>query len=120
MWNLRRSHPRKEGTAMTVDQMKRGLELLNAANRLRKQLDEFVLLQRDSFTKEVVCLGDPVSYKSGEYHRVEIPLSDQLRRYAFRIWRQEQTLRYNSIVRELNQLGVTSDHEPRIKPEAKP
>lgn len=90
------------------------------ADKLRKQLDEFVLLKRDAYTKEVVCLGDPVSFKQGEYHRVEVPLSDDLRRYAFRLWKRETTLEYNEICRKMAQLGLVTDHRVRPLPGGQP
>ena len=96
--------------------MRRGIELLAAANRLRVQLDGYVLLQKDAYTKEVVCLGEPSKFRGNEYHRVEVSLSDELRRYAFRLWKREETLHYNEVVRELNQLGVQSDHRLRVVP----
>jgi uncharacterized protein YjiS (DUF1127 family) len=101
---------------MTEAQMKRGIELLSAATRLRKQLDEYVLLKKDAYSKEVVCLGYPERYNKDSYHRVEVSLTDDLRRYAFRLWKREQTIRYNEMVRELNQLGVLSDHRLRDVP----
>lgn len=90
------------------------------ADKLRKQLDEFVLLKRDSYTKEVVCLGDPVSFKQSEYHRVEVPLPDDLRHYAFRLWKRETTMAYNEACRKLAQLGLQTDHRVRPLPESQP
>lgn len=105
---------------MTPDQMRQALDWKQQADRLRKQLDEYVLLKRDSYTKEVVCLGDPISYRQSEYHRVEVPLSDELRRYAFRLWQRETTLKYNDICRKMAQLDLQSDHRIRPLPEARP
>lgn len=101
---------------MTVDQMKRGIELSAGADHLRTQLDTFVLLKADSYTKEVVCLGEPRKWEKDSYNRVEVRLTDDLRRYAFRVWKRDQTIRYNEIVRELNQLGVVTGHTQREVP----
>ena len=97
--------------------MKRGIALLASATKLRKQLDTFVLLKQDAYTKEVVCLGEPSQFRNNEYARVEVSLSDELRRYAFRLWKREHTIRYNEVVRELNRLGVRSDHTLRDVPD---
>jgi hypothetical protein len=105
---------------MTPEQMKDALAWKQKADKLRTQLNEFVLLQRDSYTKEVVCLGEPVSYKKGEFHRVEVPIPDEVRRYAFRVWKRETTLQYNDACRKIAQLGLVTDHALRPLPEARP
>lgn len=105
---------------MTVEEMQSAIAAKGLADKLRKQLDEYVLLRRDSCTKEVICLGDPVKYRENEYHRVEVPLSEELRRYAFRLWQRETTLKYNDLCRKLAQANVQSDHRVRELQGAQP
>lgn len=105
---------------MTEQDCRDALNWKAKADKLRKQLDEFVLLKRDSYVKEVVCLGNPVSFKQGEYHRVEVPLSDDLRRYAFRLWKRGTTLEYNEACRKMAQLGLQTDHHVRQLQESQP
>ena len=95
---------------MTRDDMQRGIALLGEADKLHRQLTNFVLLKRSDPASEYVSLGDPVTYKQGDYHLVKMPLTDELRRLAFRMWRKETALKFNNYVRELNQLGVTHNH----------
>lgn len=105
---------------MTSEQMNEALGWHRKADDLRRKLDTFVLLQRDSYTKEVICCGEPVRYKKDEYRRVEMPVPDEVRRYAFRVWQRETTLAYNEACRKLAQFGVTSDHCLRELPGALP
>lgn len=93
---------------MTPDQMRRALELHSLAQKLKRQLDEFVLLKRDSATQgEIISVGDPVIYKTREYHRISVPIPEDARRYVFRLWRKETARKYNDCVRELNKIGAT-------------
>lgn len=101
---------------MTEQQMREALGWKEEADRLRKRLDEFVLLKRDGYVKEVVCLGEPVPFRQNECRRVEVPLSDELRRYAFRLWKRETTLEYNEACRKLAQAGMQTDHRVRPLP----
>lgn len=98
---------------MTADQMKDALAWKVVADKLRTQLDEYVLLKRDAFVKEVVCLGDPIRFKQNDYHRVEVPMPDEARRFAFRLWQYETTLKYNDACRRMAQYGLVSDHALR-------
>lgn len=98
---------------MTTEQMRRALELVSTAEKLKRQMDKFVLLVRDNSTRgETILVGDPVSYKQGEYHRVDVPIPEAARRYVFRLWRKEIAQKFNAAVRELNQLGAS--HEFRL------
>jgi hypothetical protein len=66
-----------------------------------------VLLKKDSASaEEVINVGDPVSYKKGEYHRQRIAVPEEARRYIFALWKRELALAYNQKVRELNQIGM--------------
>ena len=105
---------------MTEAQMREALEWKSKADRLRKKIDTFVLLKRDDYTKEVVCLGEPKQFSKSDYFRVEVPLPDELRRYAFRLWKRETTLEYNKACRKLAQLGLSSEHTIIPVPEAQP
>lgn len=105
---------------MTEQDCRDALGWKQKADKLRQQLDEYVLLKRDSYVKEVVCLGDPVRFKQNDYHRVEVPLSDALRRYAFRLWKRETTMEYNEACRKMAQLGLQTDHCVRPLPESQP
>lgn len=95
---------------MTSEQMRRGLEVEAAARKIKKQFDTWVLLKLDGgATAEVINVGDPVSFKEGEYHRMKVQIPDVIRRLAFRQWRKELAFKYNEHLRELNQLGVSHD-----------
>jgi len=98
---------------MDAETMHRAIQLEHNAKKLREQHDKYVLLRRDSYTKpEIINAGDPFLYKEKDYHRVEIPIPDEARRYIFALWKREIALKYNSIVRELNQIGMTTDLRP--------
>lgn len=87
--------------------MRRALSLKAQAEKLLFQYNEWVLVQMDSAShKEIINAGDPVQYKKDSYHRVEIPISGEARRYIFRLWKREIGLKYNACVRELNQIGM--------------
>jgi hypothetical protein len=97
---------------MTLDQMSRGLAAHREAVAIKRQFDGWVLLAIDQHSKpEVVNVGDPIAYKKGQYHRAEIKISDAIRRLAFRQWRKDLALKFNELVRELNQLDVSHDLE---------
>lgn len=94
---------------MTELQMRRALELLSAAAKLRRQFDTFVLLKLDNATrdKETISVGEPSQHNKGEYFRVSFPIPEDARRYVFNIWRRDIAHKYNEYVRELNQLNVS-------------
>lgn len=93
---------------MTADQMREGLSLLSEAEKLRRQLDKFILLKRDSNASgETIQVGDPVLYREREYHRLNVPIPEDARRLVFNLWRREVARQYNAKVRQLNQLGVS-------------
>jgi len=95
---------------MTIDQARRAISVEAEARKIKYQFDQWVLLSRDSYSKdEVINVGDPVQYKKGEYHRMTIVIPDAVRRLAFRQWRKELAINFNKLVRELNQLGVSHD-----------
>lgn len=95
---------------MTTDQMRHAIAVEAEAQRLNKQFTGWVLLRCDQATKpEVINVGDPVSYKQNEYHRMTVEIPDAVRRLAFRQWKKELALKYNAKVRELNQLGVSTN-----------
>ncbi len=95
---------------MTTDKMRRAISIEAEARKLKKQFDEYVLLKVDSgCTREVINVGDPVSYRKGEYHRVEIAIDETVRRLAFRAWRKNVALKFNEYVRELAQIGASTD-----------
>lgn len=96
---------------MTPEQCAHAVALDREARTLKKKIDTYVLLRRDALVKEVVCLGDPVQYRSGEYFRVEVPVPEEIRRHAFNLWRRDMAKRYNAMVRELAQLGINTDLE---------
>ena len=105
---------------MTEEQLREALEWKKRADNLRHQIDTFVLLKRDAHIKEVVCFGEPVLYNKSEYHRVQLPISDEVRRYCFRVWKREKTIEYNECCRKLAQFGVISEHSVRELPDARP
>ena len=95
---------------MNTETMRRAIEVEAAAKRLKKQIDEYVLLKRDSSSRpEEINVGDPVQYRNGEYHRVTVPIPESMRRLMFNLWRKETAIKYNEYVRELAQLGVKTD-----------
>ncbi len=97
---------------MTQEQMQRALSLISSAERLRSQFDKYVLLKRDSGNRgETIQVGDPVMYRKGEYHRIDVPIPEEARRLVFNLWRKEVALKYNETVRELNQLGASHGFE---------
>jgi len=105
---------------MTPEQMQEALGWKARADKLREKLDGWVLLQRDAYVKEVICVGEPVSYKKGDYHRVEVAVPDEIRRYAFRLWKRQIALEYNEACRKLAQFGVQTEHIVRPLPESQP
>lgn len=97
---------------MTLEQMSRGIAVHREAVALKMQINGWVLLSIDPACKpEVINVGDPVTYRKGQYHRVEIKISDAIRRLAFRQWKKDLALKFNELVRELNQLGVKHEME---------
>lgn len=94
---------------MTEPQMRRALELLATAAKLRRQFDTFVLLKSDPTTrsKETISVGEPSQHNKGEYLRVDFQIPEDARRYIFNIWRRDIAYKYNEYVRELNQLNVS-------------
>ena len=93
---------------MTLEQMNRGIAAHREAVAIKAKFDGWVLLKADQYTKpEVVNVGEPVLYKKGEYHRTEIQIPEEIRRLAFRLWRKDLALKFNALIRELNQLGVS-------------
>lgn len=98
---------------MDAATMRRALELESNARRLLKQHNEYVLLRVDSSaTPEVINVGDPVNFRKDEYHRMKVAIPQEARRYVFGLWKRETALKYNAIVRELNQIGMTTDLRP--------
>ena len=95
---------------MSPETMRHALAVEAKARKLKRYLDEYVLLKRDhSLREETINVGDPVRYREGEYHRVHVPIPESARRYVFNLWRKEVALKYNECVRELAQLGVDTD-----------
>ena len=96
---------------MKPELMREALAAEQNARQIKKKLDTYVLLKREAYErdKEKIMLGDPVTYRQGEYHRVEVPLPEEVRRWAFRLWRREQQLAYNTLVRRLAQIGMDTD-----------
>lgn len=94
---------------LTAEQMQRAIGIEAHAKKLKNQLDTYVLLKRDSVCKEVISLGHPEQFKKDSYWRVETPIPEEARRYVFRLWQRETTLKYNALVRELNQIGILHD-----------
>lgn len=93
---------------MTSEQMTHAISVERSAIQLKRQFDEFVLLKLDQASKpEIINVGDPVQWKKGEYHRVEVKIPDEVRRLAFRQWRKGIALQFNERVRELNRIGMT-------------
>lgn len=93
---------------MTADQMRHSLELISRADSLQKKLTKYVLLKRDSATRgETIQVGDPVLYRKDEYHRTDVTIPEEARRYVFNLWRRDIARQFNEVVRELNQLGVS-------------
>lgn len=102
---------------MTEPQMRRALELISQCRTLRRQLDTFVLLKRDSGNRgETIQVGDPVSYRNGEYHRVDVAIPEEARRHVFALWRKGVAQQYNAAVRELNQLGAAHEFALEAQP----
>lgn len=97
---------------MTAEQMRRSLELIAVAERLRRHLKDYVLLKRvdPRDTNERICVGTP-SQQAGSYSPEYFQIPETARRYVFNLWRKETSLRYNQAVRELNQLGVEHQFE---------
>lgn len=97
---------------MNIDDMRKAIALDGEARQLKRKFDGWVLIRKDSFTKpEVVNIGEPATFASNQYHRMEIVISDDLRRIAFRRWRKGIALKFNDVVRQLNQIGVDTDLE---------
>ena len=95
---------------MSPETMRHALAVEAEARKLRKQLDEYVLIKADTgCQKEVINVGDPVKFRESEYCRVQVPIPESARRYVFNLWRKEVALKYNALVRELNQIGVDTD-----------
>ncbi len=101
---------------LNADKMRHALAVQKSAIALKKQHDTYVLLKREN--KEFVLAGDPVSYRTNEYHRTEIQIPEEARRYVFNLWKREIALKYNAAVRELNQLGM--DHGLQSLPITRP
>lgn len=95
---------------MTPETMRHALSVEAEARKIKRHLDEYVLLKLDhASTEEVINVGDPVKYREGDYHRMKIRIPEATRRLAFRQWQKETTLKFNEYVRELAQLGVSTD-----------
>ena len=96
---------------MKPELMREALSADQKAREIKRKLEEFVLLKRDTYgaDKEKIVLGNPVTYRQGECHRVEVPVPEEVRRWAFRLWRREQQLVYNALVRRINQIGMATD-----------
>jgi hypothetical protein len=94
---------------MNAEQMQRAIAIEANAKRLKKQFDTYVLLRKEGWTQEVLNVGDPVQFKEGQYNRIEVPIPEEARRFVFRCWRKEIALKFNEAVRELAQLGMTTD-----------
>lgn len=95
---------------MDIPTMRRAIGLESEARALLKQYETYVLLQPDSYMKkETINVGDPVTYKTNQYHRIEVEIPTKARRYVFNLWRKEIALKYNTKVRELNQIGALTD-----------
>lgn len=96
---------------MNRDLMREALAAEQNARAIKKKLDTFVLLKREAYERdrEKICLGDPISFRTDEYHRVEVSLPEEARRWVFRLWRREQQLAYNALVRRIAQIGMQTD-----------
>lgn len=95
---------------MTIDQARRAILVEAEARKIKRRFDEWVLLQIDaSSAEEIINVGDPVTYRKNEYHRMKVKIPEAVRRLAFRQWRKELALKFNEYVRELAQLGVSTD-----------
>ncbi len=93
---------------MRREQMRHALAIEAEVSKLKKQLDEWVLLKLDSNSaKEIINVGDPISFRTNEYHRMQVAIPEAARRYVFRLWQREIALKLNEKIRELNQLGMT-------------
>lgn len=95
---------------MTPETMRHALAVEAEARKLKRHLDEYVLLKRDhSSREEVINVGDPMRFQKNKYHHIHVPIPESARRYVFNLWRKEVALKYNEYVRELNQIGVSTD-----------
>lgn len=95
---------------MTPEDMRSALAIEAEARKLKRQFDEFVLIKMDGhMPREILNVGDPVLYRQGEYHRIEVPIPETARRYVFNRWRKEIALKFNDHVRKLAQIGMTTD-----------
>ena len=95
---------------MSPETMRCALSVEAEARKLKRHLDEYVLLKRDNSSREeTISVGDPVKFRESEYCRVQVPIPESARRYVFNLWRKEVALKYNALVRELNQIGVDTD-----------
>lgn len=90
----------------TIEQASRAMTVENSARGLKKMLDTYVLLQSGGRSEQIV-VGPIGRDNMGNPHLVNIP--ESARRHVFNLWRKETALRYNELVRELAQLGVTTD-----------
>ena len=97
---------------MDAETMRRALDLANNAQQLLKKHNEYVLLKVDQASSaEFINVGDPVQFRKDEYHRMKVPIPAEARRYVFALWKREIALKYNAIVRELNQIGMSHSFE---------
>ena len=95
---------------MTPETMRHALAVEAQARKIKQQFDQYVLLKIDPASqKEVINVGDPVTYRQNEFHRMQVAIPEAARQYVFRLWRKEIALKFNEHVRKLAQLGMTTD-----------
>lgn len=87
--------------------MERALQLEAAAKSLHRKLSQMILAKVPvhGVREEVIACG--IRKPDGTLNLEYLPVPEAARRHVFRLWKREQTLRYNAMVRELNQLGMT-------------
>lgn len=95
---------------MTPETMRRALAAKSEADKLLRQYNEWVLVRVDGHSyREFLNVGDPIAFRKDSCSRQEVPIPETARRYVFRLWKHEIALKYNALVRELNQIGMQHD-----------
>lgn len=97
---------------MDAETMRRALELQQRAKNLKFKFDKYLLMKAaDHYgaTKEVILVGYATGRDSKRYETEHIDIPETARRHVFNLWRRETALKYNAIVRELNQIGMKHD-----------
>lgn len=96
---------------MNAETMRRALTLEEHAKKLKNQHDTYVLLKRRTgFTQlENINVGSQKEFKTGEFHSLTVEIPEEARRHVFNLWKRDVRLKYNAIVRELNQIGMKTD-----------